>query len=1211
MPAPSTNRSVDLPSSDPFDPSTVEDIPKTRSRSEKKRKKYEATLASDQASKEKASTDIERDAFVKIRDCPSSSRFDNSLRTLAEFGPSLSANPSSATTQHAITSPVFAALGEAFRGKPLPAACSPPLESTRNPSVAPAPVDPPLDFVNSLDESPPRPALSAAPIHEEVRGGFSSQSPSTSPRQAYRLPARRTSGYQALADPLAASPRGRPVSMPSQFYSIPTPSALNLNQLRGARDIDTDLDISRSTSRKGGHGDYMSLDSFALAGDDATSSVENALLVSSGNSLHIFKVDKDRIGHLGCIEGLRGNVVAAKVLPCTVKQDVLRQLRPLIAVIVHGPLLPESQSRRGSVHSSAADLDPPTPSMQPTRTSIQFQTTVEVYSLRSRTHVSTLYLSPAADAEATYGRQVYESPPPVGALNIYARGRFVVVASGVSGEVYIYDAGSSTTVPFRCIGKTWTSVPQRKVRTWSSSSASSEADSNRERSPTRQLRPEVALVSLSNRWLTYVPPVPPSRSTMFGKVNTPHSSKGPPGLSSHTAPSQPQTTCEIDTPFEESRVNRVARDVTQEMLKGARWVGDQGKQAWKSYWNKSPETTPYEPMAQGAVHQFPPTHASNDQSRISQQPTVVSILDLENLAENQDAKPQLALQPAATFSLPGGCSFLSINPSGLSLLTANSKGDVQYVWDLMQMTHARNSSLLSSKFESTPIVRQVARFTRVTVANVVEVLWLEPRGDRLAVVTDRGTVHLHDLPYSALMWPPPTKVQLQAEQEDPKSEASTAPSSSSGWNSAFSAVSGGIAAVRSNTLMGLGNFNLAQASAGVGARGTKMMASGFSKSVEAAAGLGNTLIHMGETRLHVPGPSRNANLGCARWWTGKEAAIGVCGNGSVRVYRILFRTEKTKNGKKKAHSVVGERQLDLTIPDVNKLLKHTDEILPNDGFNVAISWPSLAHASRPSSLGPISSFNPLSFAEINSCTPYQPFHMDRRVGMYAYTDASNKHGPYDKWIFGEDIPTRLVQDRKSTDSDIVSLEEKTVEDHVATALVPNQARSFAEEPKAESPLPLEDQEQTLLVADQPEIPKDLAITSEGLLDFAVEAPRSSGEGDSSSASKDKKKGKGKKRKGKSVASEPKDVEPEPSPGVEGLIPGFEAFALNEEENMNHLDPWRAATRQQSSSARDPRPTPASFKRTEDVTSDPKHDPYEELWEENFAEAAPDEDDDKW
>ncbi|MCJ1334216.1 hypothetical protein MMC10_010923 [Thelotrema lepadinum] len=1189
MPAPPSNRFLDSPSLEPSDPSPPEDFPKVRPKIDKKRRKHEATATVDQKRKEKTSAVPERDELVHLRAVDGCLRVDSLSSSPPESYPQAQRQYNLASNAHTAASPIFAALGDAFREQPAtdPYTTPPQAPLYNSPPVAavPDPPDPLPPSYGALDASP-RPTPKTSPANEEIRGGFSNQSPSASPRLIHRLPARRTSGYQTLADPLATSPRGRPVSMPSHFYGIPNPSALNLNQLRGVRDADQSWQTSRSASRKASGEAFVSLDTLDSAGDEATASSDNVLLTSSGNDLHVFKVDKEKTVHLGCIEGLRGTVTSAKVLPCTVKLDKSKSLRPLIAVVVHGPLI-STQSRRGSAYSSDSQFDPShqIQTQQPPN-NVQFQTTVEIYSFRTKSHVTTLYASPPADTEPALGRRTFEPPAPIGDLAIHAKGRFIVVSSGVSGEVYVYDTRGSASQPFRCIGKTWTTVPQRKSRTWSSSSASSEADGNREKSPTRRPRPEAALLTISSRWLAYVPPIPPARSTLFGKVNLQKvSPKGTPGLTSHTAPSQPQATCEIDTPFEESRVNRVARDVTQEMLKGARWVGDQGKQAWKSYWTKPPEPSPYEQAPQPVPQHFPPTHAADDQSRVSQQPTLVSILDLEKLAESQDAKAEVALQPIATFPLPGGCSFLSFNPSGLSLLTANAKGDVQYVWDLMQMVHPRSALLSSSKSDSGPVVRQVVRFSRVTVANIIDVVWLGPRGEKLAVVTDRGTVHLHDLPQSALQWPPPPRVAHVPDVKKQRSETVSVQPTSTGWGSAFSAVSGGFSAVRTNPLMGFGNFSLAQASAGAGVRSGKIMATGFSKSVEAATGLGNSLIHMGETRLHIPGPSYTVNPGCVRWTTGKDAAIAITGNGLVHTYRVIFRTQTSKNGKKKAHSVVGERIVELSIPELNKHRKHQDEDLPNDGITVEATWPSLPHASRAPSSGHATSKNPLSFAEIDSCTPFQPFHMDRRVGMYAYTDASYKPGPYDNWVFGEEIPTRLVQEKTITDSEVMSLEEPIVK----TIQEPKPNIKPTTKPETEA-------------SAMPKVPPLLSPRAE------YQIPSQEGESGSSVPSNDsieaynpriipdleytppnpKKKGKKIKKNPPMDFGEPAHSPPSSYPSVKGISgPPKHNDLMNFDEAIDDQDFWAALEGKSKDKGTEPPP--------EDAAPE-ADDPYGEYWE---------------
>jgi hypothetical protein len=45
----------------------------------------------------------------------------------------------------------------------------------------------------------------------------------------------------------------------------------------------------------------------------------------------------------------------------------------------------------------------------------------------------------------------------------------------------------------------------------------------------------------------------------------------------------------------------------------------------------------------------------------------------------------------------------------------------------------------------------------MTIARIVDVVWTSPHGERAAMVTEPGTVHILDLPASAFTWPPPRR----------------------------------------------------------------------------------------------------------------------------------------------------------------------------------------------------------------------------------------------------------------------------------------------------------------------------------------------------------------------------------------------------------------------------------------------------------------------
>ena len=867
------------------------------------------------------------------------------------------------------------------------------------------------------------PQTASTPYSDIPRTRVNAYPLSASPKAAYQLPQRPASGFQSFGDQLSTSPRGR--SLPSHHSygsSLPPYPEHPPQHVYGVMEPHTTTMQSRSRSRRSASSEFTALDTLAQAGDDATSSADNVLLSASNRGLHVFRLDRDKHQLIGRLEALRGKVISARILAFSTRDDSQYARRPLVVVIIHGPMLfpnhPETPSTY--IHdfnnsSPVVQYAPPrSPTLQPTSSTDQYQTTVEVYSLRDSQHITTLFKCPPVPWEAAMGEKDSEMPLPVGGLSLHTKGRFVVVSSGVSGEIYIFETeNKNAEYPFRCIGKTWSSVPNRKNRTLSTASGSPEAEPLHDGPPHHVPQVDIAMLSLSNRWLAIVPPSHSTKSTIHGRTSLISPSKACPGLHSHTSPSQPAITCKLDTPLEESRFNRVARDVTQEVLKGARWVGDQGMQAWKNYWNKPSESTAaydYHTTPQSVQPQFPPTHAHDDQNRASHQPTVISIIDLEKSSTGHDPKTDVALQPIATFPIPTGCSFVSFSPTGLSLLTASAKGDVQYVWDLMRMAYGKPGALPyqpgGPTSDTIPTIRQVARYTRVTTANIVDVIWSEPQGDKLAIVTDRGTVHIHDLPHSAFQWPPPPRSLrpiTQLQKRKPDTSATSRPPGG-GWSAAINAMSGGaqplIAAVRGNPLASFGGFNLSSAGAGAGVKGGKMVATGFSKSVGAATDTMNTIRHLGENRLHVPGPSRFIAPGSVRWLAGKHRDnIAVIGGGICRVYAII-RSDDVKSGKRR-YSVVGELLSELTSPIPAQ--PHRDDMpdLAKYGSSATGFWPP------PTSQKAVrDTLQPLSHAEIETSSPYQPFHTDSRMTIRVYYDSGNHDRDQSTWVFGEDVPAK-------------------------------------------------------------------------------------------------------------------------------------------------------------------------------------------------------------
>lgn len=954
------------------------------------------------------------------------------LKALAAYSPSEPANPSTYPTTEWT--------------KNIPFGRSPPDIGNAGPSIAGSPPD-------------------HLQPHDELRGRFNNASPPTSPSAAYRQPVRQNNGYQSFGDYLGSSPgRGRPMSMHSQQSQAPPLPHQTQAHFYGAPEIDFGVHQPRSDTNAGDRFCCV-FDSLPGAGDEGSSATENVLLVGSEHELDVYRVGKKNLDRIGRLKELRGSVHGAKILPSVSRSDPLRAFRPLVALIIHGlhnPNEPENSSRPGTSHSEDAVFDPSDSVLHAlhnadagiSKPKLLYQTTVEVYSLRKGQHVATLFRSPKVEVDVPRGGAGPTDCSPVGNLNIQAKGKFLVIGSGTSGEVYIFDNQNGNpddpSSHFKCLGKVWTRVSSKKTRSLSISSNSSEAD-NHGASAAKFRQPDVALFSLSHRWLAIVPPLSSAQTTLHGTVDSVRSQK-PPGFVSHTSPAEPQITCDVETPDGESVLSKVARDVTQEFIKGARWVGDQGKQAWNNYWTKAPESHPI-PSYPPSNHSrwdpnpqpmFPPTHANDEISnRPGSQPALVSIIDLERLSTAQNVKPAVALQPIATFPLTYGCSLVSFSPTGLNILTASAKGDVQHVWDLLRMIHGGTgpTSAKDRASEKRASVREVARFTRMTVAKIIDVVWTEPKGGRFAIVTERGTVHIFDMPTSAFQWPPPRRTKRSVSLPSNPSPSSKeienvvppVPASSA-LSAALDLVTGKtqplLAAVRGrpanigNALVGLGGMAF---TAGAGAKSGKAVAAGFTKSVGAATGTVNTLRHLGENRLALPGSPSAVVPGCVRWLSGKDQGlIAVTGGGLVRIHSI--RQSANHKAARRRPSVLGGKPIEFSLlsasPGSKKAILKDDPAIdpqldksstPPYGFWI----PSATDvASKP--LKPMA--HPLSYAEIETNAPYQPFHTDRRINFSIYDEPNLFHPrPAPEvsapWAFGEDIPATRIGSSAATTLD--------------------------------------------------------------------------------------------------------------------------------------------------------------------------------------------------
>ncbi|KAL2156034.1 hypothetical protein VTH82DRAFT_779 [Thermothelomyces myriococcoides] len=845
----------------------------------------------------------------------------------------------------------------------------------------------PGNLVSLVGESPP----TAPSSYEDTRGirsGWSSPRPaggyypsSVSPPTAGRRPlsfhmetqysppdphlqlanaaARRSSMHSHYAHLRAASNPPLPHQPQPHFYGTPA----------------LDLDLHPKAGMKAGErGYYFGFDTLSPQDADRVPGKDAVVLAGYEGGLEVFSVGKRGLECAASLKGLRGGVYHAKVLPWTSESSALY---PLVAVVVHGPVFPppppppasEGVAEGGDYDAVSAERSEAMSSTSPDPSAAKnlgnraapgfesYQTTVEVFSLKTGRQVSVLLEAPKISVKSPVTSPGFKAPPPTGAFHIHADGGNVVVSSGVTGECWIFRQAPATNehpFHFRCHGKLWTTLQQPPRR----GDATPESEGTRTPAPSRP-RPQVAILSVSGRWIAYCPAAPSSQIALRALVPVPTSGRAP-GLTTVTPPQLPTANTDLDLPLTESVMNKIMRDATQELIQGAKWVGKQSLQAWNNYWNPQPNQPQQRspvlaPQSWGGADssQFPPTHGTVAQP-IAKEPGLVSILDLETLSSS--ANPH----PIATFAIPHGCSFLSFSPAGLSLFSASSKGDVQSVWDLMRIQHSKSSPLQAAGSASGgPRVRQVAQFSRMTVARIVDVAWTRPNGERLAMVTERGTVHLLDLPSSAFTWPPLRRRRPQQAQ----AAASEGPTAS-----AVSIASNALNSVREVARPLI----------------SRQRRSSSGTPVTTGAGLGEyATVSLPSSSSSPPGSA------CVIWVSGKrDHSLYVLGDGLVRTFPAKSRRGPSGGSDKRAPrlSRYTDFQLPLLPDDVlPPLVKHIldpDEYLDVENLDAADNTLVLNQPRLRTRVQDLSAESSIPQAEIESSAPYQPFHTDRRVALY-------------------------------------------------------------------------------------------------------------------------------------------------------------------------------------------------------------------------------------
>lgn len=870
----------------------------------------------------------------------------------------------------------------------------------------------PGNLISLAGESPP----TAPSSYEDTRGmrsGWSSPRPvagyhpaSISPPNAARRPLSfQMDGHYSPSPPDAhlhlTAAAARRSSMHSHYAQVrggsnpPLPHQPQPH-FYGAPALDLDL-RPRSGMKAGEKGYWFGFDTLSPPNADHVPGKDGVVIAGYEGGLEVFSFGKRGAESVASLKGLRGGVYHAKILPWT---PASADLFPLVAMVIHGPSIPPPAPEvnvEGDYDAVSADRSEAMANVSPAPSTRNmgnrmaagfvesYQTTVEVFSLKTGRQVGVLLEAPKIPLKSPITSPSFQAPPPSGAFHIHADGGSVVVSSGITGECWVYrQAPASNERPFhfRCHGKLWTALQQP-----AKGDAPQEVEHGRTSIPPRP-RSHAAIISVSGRWIAYCPAAPSSQIALRALVPVPTHGRAP-GLTSMTPPQLPPANADVELPLSESVMNKIMRDATQELIQGAKWFGKQGLQVWNNYWNPQPSQQPRSPTlapqswSGQEAPQFPPTHGTVAPP-VAKEPGLVSILDIETLASF--ANPH----PIATFGIPHGCSFMSFAPSGLLLFSASSKGDVQTVWDLMRIQQTKPSSLQAAGSPSGgPRVRQVAQFSRMTVARVVEVAWTRPNGERAAMVTERGTVHLLDLPSSAFTWPPPRRRRSQ----ETKTPAADAPAS------AVAIASNALSSVRDvarpliNRQRRSNSNAPPMAAAGIGdyaAHGGKVIAAGISHSLGKTGSAISQLRHTGENRASLPSSATPPGPSCVTWVTGRRSySLFVLGGGFVRTFPAKIR-RTTSGGDKRVPRL--SRYMDFQLPLLpdDVLSPAIKAILDPDEYTDPVETDLdagshtvlLNNARLPRRSYDPSADSSIPQAEIESSSPYQPFHTDRRVVPY-------------------------------------------------------------------------------------------------------------------------------------------------------------------------------------------------------------------------------------
>ena len=866
---------------------------------------------------------------------------------------------------------------------------------------------PPLQLVAAEQDSSPGPSPShLTPSPPSSKSVPKKESPANRPAALYSTPPHPTNSVDKYRNArLGFVEPAAPPHMPQRhFYGLPD---LGLG-LGSKPDV-------HGTKRAGSDRYCCRFDSFADSGHGPSSrKAKDALLIGSEGGLDVLRVLPNKFEVVGRLEGLPGSVLGAKILPHVGSQNGVSLPRPLVAVLL-----------RGNEDEITA-------------------TRVKVFSLLDQRHIATLYETVGySEPTQTWKKSTNSVAGSTEGIQIYAEGKWVLVASAHSGEVFVFSQVATAINPkmqFRCLGKFWTTVQASPNDTTARPSGSNEGHDG---GGDGDFRPGAPLLSLGHRWLVLVPPATALHTSIRGSPTLSEAHPNPPGLTTHVAPAPPPITCDIVGVDPEGTLTRLTRQTTRGLVKYSQKGFELGRQGWKELTHPTPQSEQSHARG-GSQDQFPPTNApAEDAKRVYSEPAIVSIIDLDALLEAEGLQPK-HLPPSftalAAFALVDGCNYLSISSTGRRLLTVSRDGKISTVWDLTRACHgvSRPRTIGGEEAALGPCANLLYRHDRHSEAVVIDSAWSRD-DDMLALLTTHGTVHLHDVP----LHPPSKKRKRKStisgtpapDKAEPTVSLSsgTSPPSSNGFIGSIRAgwqqMSTGVNTIRTQTSGLPTSFaGFKEVTASAGHAGGRALAKGLSQGYTVAKGGVGDYWHAEANKIrHLELREVGPAAGSLRWIrreSGSSLAI-VCG-GVVHLHPVQrynrMKGDEVVTGLK--HEKSGKKKFEL--PRIQTSSTLPDKRCSSEGVHGF--WGLIEHpsASPPSGGVRVHPAPQEQTHEVDTNPFYCPFHVDSRVSIFAFIDAfpgSQVHlrdapdDPFyqqgqgvpdeEPWLFGDPLPTSV------------------------------------------------------------------------------------------------------------------------------------------------------------------------------------------------------------